>query len=100
MVQWVKDLALSLQWLGLLLWCGFRPWPRNFCMSQAWPQNEQTNKKQKKKEKKIQTEMWGEQHVKMVAEVGVMPYKPRTLGQGRGQILPWVNHMEPALVIP
>ena len=26
-VQWVKDPALSLQWLGLLLWCRFNPWP-------------------------------------------------------------------------
>lgn len=24
---WVKDLVLSLQRLGLLLWCRFRPWP-------------------------------------------------------------------------
>ena len=29
----VKDWALSLQWLGLLLWCGFDPWPGNF---HAW----------------------------------------------------------------
>ena len=28
--QWVKDLALSLQRLGSLLWCGFEPWPGNF----------------------------------------------------------------------
>ena len=26
-VQWVKDLVLSLQWLGLLLWHEFDPWP-------------------------------------------------------------------------
>ena len=26
----VKDLMLSLQWLGSLLWCGFNPWPWNF----------------------------------------------------------------------
>ena len=26
--QW--DLVLLLQWLRLLLWCGFNPWPRNF----------------------------------------------------------------------
>ena len=32
MAQWVKDLALSLQWLGSLLWCGFDPWH----MLQAW----------------------------------------------------------------
>jgi len=25
-MQWVKDL-LTLQWLGLLLWCSFEPWP-------------------------------------------------------------------------
>ena len=30
MVQQVKDLALSLQWLGLLLKCGFDPWPGKF----------------------------------------------------------------------
>ena len=27
MAQWVKDLALSLQWLGSLLWCGPIPGP-------------------------------------------------------------------------
>ena len=26
-VQWVKDPALSLPWLGSLLWRGFDPWP-------------------------------------------------------------------------
>ena len=26
-MQWVKDSALSLQWLRLLLWHGFHPWP-------------------------------------------------------------------------
>ena len=36
-VQWVKDLALSLQQLRLLLWCGFDPWPGNFYMLQVWP---------------------------------------------------------------
>ena len=28
-VQQVKDLVLSLQWLRSLLWCRFSPWPRN-----------------------------------------------------------------------
>ena len=32
MAQQVKDPALSLLWLGLLLWHGFVPWPGNFCM--------------------------------------------------------------------
>ena len=45
--QWVKDLALSLLWLGSLMWCGFHPWPGNFCT--LW---EQPKKKKKKKEKK------------------------------------------------
>lgn len=28
--QWIKDLALSLQWLRSLLWCRFNPWPWKF----------------------------------------------------------------------
>ena len=32
MAQQVKDLVLSMLWLGLLLWCTFDPWPRNFHM--------------------------------------------------------------------
>lgn len=34
-VQEVKSLALSLQWLGLLLWRGLDPWPENFHMLRA-----------------------------------------------------------------
>ena len=30
MVHWVKHLALSLQQLGSLLWCGLDPWSGNF----------------------------------------------------------------------
>ena len=30
LAQRVKDLALSLLWLGKLLWCRFDPWPGNF----------------------------------------------------------------------
>ena len=34
--QWVRDLALSPQWLlRLLLWRGFDPWPGNFHMGTA-----------------------------------------------------------------
>ena len=32
MAQWVKDLALSLQWLRSLLWHRFDSWPRNLPM--------------------------------------------------------------------
>ena len=35
MAQWVKDLALSLLWLWLSLWCGFDPWPENFQVLRA-----------------------------------------------------------------
>ena len=35
--QWVKDPALSLQWLRSLLWHGFNPW--DICMPWAWPKN-------------------------------------------------------------
>lgn len=31
-VQQLKDPVSSLQWLGLLLWCGFDPWFENFHM--------------------------------------------------------------------
>ena len=27
--MWISNLALSLQWLGSLLWHGFDPWPGN-----------------------------------------------------------------------
>ena len=37
MAQQIKDMVLSLLWLWLLLWYGFHPWPRNFCMPQAQP---------------------------------------------------------------
>ena len=37
MVQWVKDLALSLQWLGSLLWCRFDSWLGNFHVLWVWP---------------------------------------------------------------
>ena len=31
-VQWVKDLTLTLQWLKSLLWFGFDPWPGSIHM--------------------------------------------------------------------
>ena len=43
MLQWVKDPALSLQQLRLLLWLGFKPWPGNFHMPWEHPKQ----KKQK-----------------------------------------------------
>ena len=44
----VKDLALSLQQLGWLLWCGFNPWPGNFHLPHAIGMA----KKKKKREEK------------------------------------------------
>ena len=41
--KWVKDPALSLQCLRLLLWHRFEPWSGDFYMPKAWP-------KRKKKE--------------------------------------------------
>ena len=43
MKQQVKDPVLSLQQLGLLLWCGFNPWPGNFHM--PWVQKKKKKKK-------------------------------------------------------
>ena len=37
MAQWVKDLVLSLQRLGWLLWLGLDTWPENFHVPQVWP---------------------------------------------------------------
>lgn len=34
--QRVKDPALSLHWLRLLLWLEFNPWPGSFYMPWAW----------------------------------------------------------------
>lgn len=48
MVQQVKDLILSLQWL--LLWRGFNPSPRKFHTPQMW--------QEKKKNFSINVQMW------------------------------------------
>ena len=50
--QWVKDLVLALLALRLLLWRRFKPWPKNFCMLQAWPTNKQTHTHTHKKKTK------------------------------------------------
>lgn len=39
--QWVKDLWLS------LLWVGFNPWPGNFPMLQTWGEKKETFKQRK-----------------------------------------------------
>ena len=40
MAQRVKDPVLSLLWLWSLLWYGFSPWLKNFCMPWVWPQKQ------------------------------------------------------------
>ena len=44
MAQQIKDLELSLLWLGSLLWHWFNPWPWNFCMPQAQPKKKKPHK--------------------------------------------------------
>ena len=44
MAQQVKDPVLSLLWLGSLPWCGFNPWPNNFCMPWVPPKKKITLK--------------------------------------------------------
>ena len=46
--QWIKDLVLSLQPPGSLLWCGFDSWPGNFHMLRAQPKRKKKKKKVKK----------------------------------------------------
>ena len=44
---WCSGLRIehwSLWWLGLMLWCGFNLWPRNFHMPWAWPNKTKQNK--------------------------------------------------------
>ena len=48
MAQQVKDPALSLQWLSLLLWFWFSPWPGNVYMLWTCPHPRQKKKKEKK----------------------------------------------------
>ena len=38
-MQLVKDLVLSLQWFGSLVWCRLDPWPRNFTMLRIQPKH-------------------------------------------------------------
>ena len=40
--QQIKGPALSLLWLGLLLWHGFDPWPWNFYIPPVWPKTNTT----------------------------------------------------------
>lgn len=51
--KWVKDLALSLLWLGLLLWHRIDRWPGNVCMLCVWPKQ---NKTKQKNDLSIQTD--------------------------------------------
>ena len=44
MAQWLKDITLSLQWLRLLLWHEFHPWPGNFHMLWAWSKKREEKK--------------------------------------------------------
>ena len=49
MVQQVRDLALSLQWLVLLLWHRFHPWLRELPHAVGVAKNKEKRKKKKKK---------------------------------------------------
>ena len=59
-----KDLVLSLQQLGSLLWCGFDLWPWDFLRLQVWP------KKKKRKEKKSERERERERSFHMEWKLG------------------------------
>ena len=56
---------LSLLWLGLLLWHGFDPWPRKFCMTWVGP----------KKKKKVSV---------VTISLGVIEVKIEVLRDGMG----------------
>ena len=52
MAQRVKDLALSLLWLRLMLWRRFSPWPGSFHMAQVQPKMKKGVKKLKEKRRR------------------------------------------------
>ena len=52
MAQWVKDLALSLQQLGFLLWLRFDPWPQELPLPRVQPKKKRREKKWINKRKK------------------------------------------------
>ena len=55
MVQQIKDLEQSLQWLEVLLQHGFDPWPFDFYMLWVQPKKKRKKKKEKdRKKKKVQ----------------------------------------------
>ena len=47
MTEGVKDLALSLQWLGSVPGCRFNPWPGNFHMPYVQPKKKEKKRKEK-----------------------------------------------------
>ena len=49
MPRHIKDLALSLLWLRLLLWYGFDHWPGNFHIPWVWPKTKDKELKQDSK---------------------------------------------------
>ena len=55
MAQWVKDLALSLQWLGSLLWCRFDSWPWDWGLPSATGMAKKKKKKERNGSCKHQT---------------------------------------------
>ena len=70
MALWVKDLALSLLWLGSQLWRGLDPWPGNFHMPWTWQKKKEGRKEKGKKErKKIKMGVWKQetQYLSMLA---------------------------------
>ena len=55
MAQWVKDPALTLQWLGSLLWCEFHPWPRNFTCCRRGQKKKKKSRENKTSKNRMQS---------------------------------------------
>ena len=67
MMQWVKDLALSMQRLVSLLWRGFDSWPGNCHMLQAW------QKKKKERKKKEKERLYTHKELQKIAQSPLLP---------------------------
>ena len=78
MAQWVKNVASSLLWLGLVLCSRFHPWPGNFHMS--WVQLKERERERKERREEGEKKQFLNSTGHMLGNHDMYPY----LSQGFG----------------